>query len=162
MIKNLVIENSTIVGDNNKNSYGIFGQNSNASIEIKNCNFSNLGYAIQTIAGGGYKSLTVDNCTFENIISWAIMPQYGYSGDLTVKGCSFKECKGGLIKTDGSTSWSAGQTLAFINNTITNSTGHDGSDAKWFSINASAATKVINGNKKDGVDWTPGTAEGLN
>lgn len=159
MIKNLVIENSTIVGDNNKNSYGIFGQNSNASIEIKNCNFSNLGYAIQTIAGGGYKSLTVDNCTFENIISWAIMPQYGYTGDLSVKGCNFKECKGGLIKTGA---MSAGQTLTFINNTITNSTGHDGSDAKWFEINASAATKVINGNKKDGVNWIPGTAEGLN
>ena len=76
-IENLVVENCNIVGDGKKNSYGIFGQNANASIVVRNCNISNLGYAIQAIAGGGYKSLLVENCSFDNMNSWVIMPQYG-------------------------------------------------------------------------------------
>lgn len=156
-IENLVIEGCTIVGDGNKNSYGIYGQNPNAAVVVKNCNFSNMGYAVQTTAGGGYKSLTVEGCTFENIKSWAIMPQYGYSGDLTITGCNFENSNGGLVKTGAFN----GSTFTFTNNTLTNCTGHDGSDSKWFTVDASAATKVISGNKKDGVDWTPGAAEGL-
>ena len=156
-IKDLVLDNITFVGDGNKNSYGITGQNPNASIKVKNCNFSNLGYAIQTIAGGGYQSLIVEECTFDNIISWIIMPQYGYSGDLTITGCNFKNSNGGLLKTGAFN----GNTFTFTNNTITNCTGHDGADSKWFDVNASAATKVISGNTKDGAAWTPGAAEGL-
>ena len=156
-IKDLVLDNITFVGDGNKNSYGITGQNPNASIKVKNCNFSNLGYAIQTIAGGGYQSLIVEECTFDNIISWIIMPQYGYSGDLTITGCNFKNSNGGLLKTGAFN----GNTFTFTNNIITNCTGHDGADSKWFDVNASAATKVISGNTKDGATWTPGAAEGL-
>ena len=156
-IENLVIENSTIIGDSKKNSYGIFGNNENASIVVRNCKFQNLGYAIQTIAGGGYNSLTVEKCTFDNIISWAIMPQYGFSGDMTISSCTFNKTTGGLIKTGAFN----GSTFTFTNNIITNSTGHDGSDSKWFDVNASSATKVISGNTKDGIDWTPGATEGL-
>jgi hypothetical protein len=155
-INNLVLDNITFVGDGNKNSYGITGQNSTASIIVKNCNFSNLGYAIQTISGGGYESLTVENCTFDNIISWAILPQYGYIGDLTINDCTFENSNGGLVKTGAFNG-----TFTFTNNTITNCTGHDGVDSKWFDVNASAATKVIDGNTKDGVAWTPGEANGL-
>ena len=157
-IDNLVIEGCTIVGDGKKNSYGIYGQNPNATIVVKACEFSNLGYAIQTISAGGYKSLVVEACTFEGISSWAIMPQYGsYAGDLTINGCTFNNTTGGLIKS-GSFSNS---TLTFTNNTITNSVGHDGKDSKWFEVDASAATKVISGNTKDGVEWIPSAAEGL-
>ena len=157
-IENLVIEGCTLVGDGKKNSYGIYGQNPNATIVVKDCSFSNLGYAIQATAAGGYKSLVVDSCVFETIISWAIMPQYGsYAGDLTINGCTFNNTTGGLIKS-GSFSNS---TLTFTNNTITNSVGHDGKDSEWFSVDASAATKVISGNTKDGTEWIPSAAEGL-
>jgi hypothetical protein len=158
-IENLVIENCNLVGDNNKNSYGIVGQNTNASIVVKNCHFSNMGYAIQTIAGGGYKSLVVEGCTFENINSWVIMPQYGYTGDLTINGCTFNNVSDGLVKTGAFNS-----TFTFTNNIITNSAGHDGKDSKWFEVKASAngGTVVVDGNTKDGVAWTPGVDQGLN
>lgn len=156
-IENLVVENCNIVGDGKKNSYGIFGQNANASIVVRNCNFSNLGYAIQAIAGGGYKSLLVENCSFDNMNSWVIMPQYGYSGDLTINGCTFNQCSDGLVKTGAFN----GSTFTFTNNTITASAGHDGKDSKWFEVNASASTKVITGNTKDGAAWTPDAANGL-
>ena len=155
-IDNLVIEDCTIVGDDKKNSYGIYGQNPNASIVVKDCNFSNLGYAIQATAGGGYKSLVVEECTFDNIISWAILPQYGYTGDLTVNKCEFANSKGGLIKTGAFNG-----TFTFTNNNLTNCTGHDGKDSKWFEVNASAATKVIENNTKDGAAWTPDATNGL-
>ena len=158
-IENLLIEGCTIVGDNNKNSYGIYGQNPNATITVKKCTFSNLGYAIQATAAGGYKSLTVEECKFEGIVSWAIMPQYAsYLGDLTITGCTFDNTKGGLVKSGALT---ADHTFTFTNNVITNSTGHDGKDSKWFEFNTSAGTAVVSGNTKDGADWTPGTAEGL-
>ena len=158
-IENLLIEGCTIVGDSKKNSYGIYGQNPNATIKVKKCNFSNLGYAIQAISAGGYKALTVEECTFEGIISWAIMPQYGsYAGDLTITGCTFDNTKGGLVKSGALT---ADHTFTFTNNVITNSTGHDGKDSKWFEFNTSAGTAVVSGNTKDGAAWTPGDAEGL-
>ena len=156
-INNLVVEGCTIVGDGKKNSYGIYGQNPSASIVVKDCNFSNLGYAIQATAGGGYESLTVENCSFANINSWVIMPQYGFNGDLTVTGCTFDCCSDGLIKTGAFN----GNIFTFTNNAITNSAGHDGKDSKWFEVNASAATKVVSGNTKDGAEWTPADAEGL-
>ena len=156
-IDNLVIEGCTLVGDGKKNSYGIYGQNTGASIVVKDCSFSNLGYAIQATGGGGYKSLVVENCVFEGIVSWAILPQYGYTGDLTIDGCTFNNTNGGLLKT-GTFS---GAALNFTNNTITNSVGHDGKDTKWFEVDASTATKVISGNTKNGAAWTPGAAEGL-
>ena len=116
-----------------------------------------MGYAIQATGGGGYKSLVVENCVFEGIVSWAILPQYGYTGDLTIDGCTFNNTNGGLLKT-GTFS---GAALNFTNNTITNSVGHDGKDTKWFEVDASTATMVISGNTKDGAAWTPGAAEGL-
>jgi hypothetical protein len=109
------------------------------------------------MAGGGYESLIVEGCTFEGIVSWAIMPQYSsYAGDLAVTGCTFTNCVGGLVKAGAFT---AGHTFTFANNTITNSAEHPAKD--WFSINTSGASKVVENNTKDGVAWTPGDAEGL-
>ena len=116
-----------------------------------------MGYCVQATAGGGYAALTVENCVFEGIRSWAILPQYGYSGDLTITGCTFNNTVGGLVKTGAFN----GSTFTFTNNTITNSTGHDGKDSKWFEVNASTATKVISGNTLNGTDWTPAAAQGL-
>ena len=119
-----------------------------------------MGYAIQDIArAGGFASLVVEGCTFENINSWVIMPQYGYSGDLTVNNCTFNSVSDGLVKTGA-----LNGLFTFTNNTITNSAGHDGKDSKWFEVKASAngGTVVIDGNTKDGVAWTPGVNQGLN
>ena len=157
-IDNLVIDNCTFTGTGAKAGRGIYGQNTSATIVLKDCTFKNLDYPIYTMAAGGYESLTVENCTFENIISWAIMTQYNpYTGDLTVNGCNFVNCVGGLVRTGNFTE---GHTFTFTNNTVTNSQEHPAKN--WFQINASEATKVISGNTKDGASWTPGTEEGLN
>ena len=156
-IENLVVEGCTFTGTGEKKGRGIYGQNPNATIVLKNCNFSKMGYPIYTMSAGGYKSLVVEGCTFELIKSWAIMPQYGeYAGDLTVTNCTFTNCTGGLVKAGAFT---AGHTFTFTNNVITNSTEHPAKD--WFTIDTTAASKVVEGNTKDGAAWTPGVADGL-
>ena len=156
-IENLVVEGCSFTGTGEKKGRGIYGQNPTATIVLKNCNFKNLGYPIYTMAGGGYESLVVEGCTFELIKSWAIMPQYNdYAGDLTVTGCTFTNCTGGLVKAGAFT---AGHTFTFTNNTVTNSSEHPAKN--WFTIDTAAASKVVEGNTKDGAAWTPGVAEGL-
>ena len=156
-IDNLVIDGCSFTGIGKKEGRGIYGQNPNATIVVKNAVFENMGYPIYTMSGGGYKSLTVEGCTFRLIKSWAVMPQYGeYLGDLTITGNTFENCTGGLVKAGAFTT---GHTFTFTNNTITNSTEHPAKD--WFTINTASATKVVSGNTKDGVEWTPGEAEGL-
>ena len=86
------------------------------------------------------------------------MPQSGFNGDLTVTGCNFIDCLGGGLVKAGTLT--AGHTFTFTNNTVTNCTV--AGDHNWFSINTSAGTKVISGNKKDGEDWLPSASEGLN
>ena len=157
VIENLVVNGCSFVGTGAKAGRGIYGQNPTANIELKNCNFENLGYPIYTMAGGGYESLIVEGCTFEGIKSWAIMTQYNpYAGDLAVTGCTFTNCVGGLVRAGNMT---AGHTFTFANNVITNSAEHPAKN--WFQIDASAANKVIEGNTKDGAAWTPGVADGL-
>ena len=157
-IENLVIEDCSFAGTGAKAGRGIYGQNPNATIVLKGCTFANMGYPVYTMAAGGYKSLEVLGCTFEAIKSWAIMPQYNdYQGDLTVDGCTFTNCTGGLVKAGAFT---AGHTFTFTNNTITNSSEHPSKN--WFTINTTAATAVVSGNTRDGAAWTPGAAEGLN
>ena len=156
-IDNLIIDGCSFTGTGEKKGRGLYGQNPNATIAFKNCTFENLGYPIYTMSAGGYKSLTVAKCNFRLIKSWTVMAQYGeYLGDLTVSDCSFENCTGGLVKTGAFT---ANHTFTFTNNTIVNSTEHPAKD--WFSVNTSAATKVVSGNTKDGAEWTPADAEGL-
>ena len=157
-IENLVVEECSFTGTGAKAGRGIYGQNPNATIVLKNCEFKNLGYPVYTMSAGGYKSLVVEGCTFELIKSWAIMPQYNdYLGDLTVTGCTFTNCTGGLVKAG---KFTAGHTFTFTDNVVTNSTEHTAKN--WFTIDTSAATAVVSGNTKDGVAWTPSAAEGLN
>ena len=156
-IDNLVIDECTFTGNGEKKGRGLYGQNPNATITFKNCTFKNLGYPIYTMAAGGYKSLTVENCNFNLIKSWAVMAQYNdYLGDLTVTGCNFTNCTGGLVKAG---KFTANHTFTFTNNTIVNSTEHPAKD--WFSIDTTVAAKVVEGNTKDGAEWTPGASEGL-
>ena len=158
-IENLVLNGCSFVGTGAKAGRGIYGTNPNATITVKNCNFKDLGYPIYTQANnGGYKSLTVEECTFEGIKSWAIMPQYNpYTGDLTVNKCNFVNCVGGLVRAGGFT---AGHAFTFTNNTITNSAEHPAKN--WFQITVGEGTAVVDNNTKDGAAWTPGAAEGIN
>ena len=153
-IDNLVVEGCTFAGTGEKKGRGISGLNNNASIKLTGCTFKNLGYPIY--AWGSYKSLEIDGCTFDSIVSWAIMPQSGFDGDLTVNGCNFKDCKGGLVKAGTLT---AGHTFTFTNNTVTNSEEHP--NRNWFEFKVSNGATVIENNTMDGAAWTPGVAEGL-
>ena len=154
-IDNLVIDGCEFVGTGAKAGRGLSGYNNNATIVLKECSFKDLGYPIY--AWGGYEALTIEKCTFENIKSWAVMPQSGFDGDLTVTGCVFTDCiGGGLVKAGTLT---AGHTFTFTDNTITGCT--IAGDHNWFQFNVSAGTTVISGNTKDGADWTPGAADGL-
>ena len=158
-IENLVLDGCSFVGTGEKKGRGIYGTNPNATIVIKNTTFKDLGYPIYTMANnGGYKSLTVEECTFEGIKSWAIMPQYNpYTGDLTVNKCNFVNCVGGFVRAGGFT---AGHTFTFTNNTITNSAEHPAKN--WFQVTIAEGTAVVENNTKDGAAWTPGSAEGIN
>ena len=158
-IENLVLDGCSFVGTGEKKGRGIYGTNPNATIVIKNTTFKDLGYPIYTQANnGGYKSLTVEECTFEGIKSWAVMPQYNpYTGDLTVNKCNFVNCVGGLVRAGGFT---AGHAFTFTNNTITNSAEHPAKN--WFQITVGEGTAVVDNNTKDGAAWTPGAAEGIN
>ena len=156
-IENLVVEGCSFAGTGEKKGRGIYGQNSAATITLKNCSFKDLGYPVYTMAAGGYASLVVEGCTFEGIKSWAIMPQYNdYTGDLTVTGNQFINCVGGLVKAG---KFTAGHTFTFTNNVVTNSAEHPAKN--WFTIDTTAAAKVVENNTKDGQAWTPAEAEGL-
>ena len=154
-IKNLVVEGCTFTGTGAKAGRGISGDNNTATLTLKGCTFKDLGYPIY--AWGSYAGLTIEGCTFDNIKSWAIMPQSGFNGDLTVNGCKFVDCLGGgLIKAGTLT---AGHTFTFTNNEVNGCT--IAGDHNWFQFNASAGTVVMSGNTKDDAAWTPGVAEGL-
>ncbi len=156
-IENLVVEGCSFVGTGAKAGRGIYGQNTAATITLKNCSFKDLGYPVYTMSAGGYASLVVEGCTFEGIKSWAIMPQYNdYAGDLTVTGNQFINCVGGLVKAG---KFTAGHTFTFTNNVVTNSAEHPAKN--WFTIDTTAAAKVVENNTKDGQAWTPAEAEGL-
>ncbi|MBQ5738211.1 MAG: hypothetical protein IIV55_04105 [Alistipes sp.] len=156
-IKNFVVEGCSFVGTGAKAGRGIFGQNTTATITLKNCSFKNLGYPVYTMGGGGYASLVVEGCTFEDIKSWAIMPQYNpFSGDLTVTGNNFINCAQGLVKAG---KFTAGHTFTFTNNTITNSAEHPAKN--WFAIDTTEGSKVVENNTRDGQPWAPADAEGL-
>ena len=153
-IDNLVIENCTFTGKNTKAGRGLSGYNNNASIVIKNCTFEDMGYPIY--AWGGYDSLEINHCVFDNIKSWAIMPQSGFNGDLTITNCEFKNCVGGLLKGGTLT---ADHTFTFTGNNITGSTVSG--DHNWFQFNATAGTVILENNTKDNAAWTPGVSDGL-
>ncbi|MBQ2979309.1 MAG: hypothetical protein IJE18_04265, partial [Bacteroidaceae bacterium] len=154
-VDNLVVEGCSFVGTGAKAGRGLSGFNNSASITFRNCTFKDLGYPIY--AWGGYETLTVEGCTFNNIKSWAIMPQSGFDGDLTVTGNTFENCLGGGLVKAGTLT--AGHTFTFTNNEINGCT--IAGDHNWFQFKVSAGTSVISGNTKDGAAWTPTTADGL-
>lgn len=157
-IDNLVIEDTTFTGPATyKNCEGINGNNTTATITVKNCTFDGVGYALYSTGKGGFAELTFDGCAFNNIYSWVVHAQYGFLGNSTISGCTFNECEDGIAKHGA---FAAGKTFTFTNNTVAaNCAGHDGKDSKWFEL--STASAVIEGNTLAGAEWIPGEAQGL-
>lgn len=130
-----------------------------AEVEFVKCTFVGGRYAFYK-SGEPIESLVFDNCDFVGQSSW-IAQTHGGSNPITlsVTNCTFDSCTGGLFKCGSA--YPAGSVFKFENNIITNSTGHDGSSAKWFELNVSNATVSISGNTLDGVEWNPDSTCGL-
>ena len=157
VINNLVIEDCTFTGSDYKNSCGIFGNNPNATLTVKNCTFSDMGYAFWSISRDGYAALNVEGCNFTNLISWVILVQYGFLGNLTVDGCTFTNCTDGISKNG---EFAADKTFTFTNNVVAaDCAGHDGKDSKWFDLTTASA--IVSGNTYGGAEWIPGAAQGI-
>ena len=164
-IENLVIDNCVFDGPGGKSGRAIFGHNPEATISITNCVFKNMGYPIYTTGTpSSFASLKIDSCTFENLYSWAIMPQYGeYTGELIVTNCTFNKCANGLVKTG---TFVDDSSFTFANNTLVDCGPHPG--ANLFRVNYNeGATIVIEGNivmiegEVVETNWIPGAEQGI-
>lgn len=158
VIDNLIIEDTTFTGPATvKNCYGIKGNNVNAIMTVRNCTFKDTGYAIYSAGKGGYAALTFDGCSFDNIYSWVIHVQYGFTGDLTINGCTFTACEDGVSKNG---SFSVDKTFTFTNNVLSaDCAGHDGKDSKWFELKT--ANAVVSGNTYADAEWVPAAEQGI-
>lgn len=157
VIDNLLIEDSTFTGSGYKSTCGIYGNNTAATLTVRNCSFSDMGYAFWTVSKGGYAALTIEGCTFTNLNSWVVLVQYGFLGDLTIDGCSFTTCVDGISKNG---TFAADKTFTFTNNVVAaDCAGHDGNDSKWFDIKT--ANAVVTGNTLADAEWVPAAEQGI-
>jgi len=131
-----------------------------AQVTISDCKINGSKYVVY--GSNPIDKLTVENCEISNIGSWAILMNAGdaVGANLTINNNTFDTCPDGIAKYLGS-SQPAGATTVFTNNTLIDCKGHDGSDAKWFTIPADASTITVSGNTLNGAAWTPGAAQGL-
>ena len=184
VIKNLVIE--AFDGPSNMAGAVNIRDGATADITFENCTFKpNAGYSSVraytvdcdltfvdcVFEGGKYsvyssgaavKSIQYIGCEFKNISSWAIQFNGGDENtkNLVVENCTFDGCVGGIIKVLGQLKGES--TITFVDNTVTNSTGHDGKTEQWFWISVEKADMItLSGNTLDGSEWVPGNAEGL-
>ena len=159
VVKNLVIENCDVTGSGGRSSLVGISEPS-AEVTIKNTKLNGTKYMVY--ASAPIAELTVEGCTVENVSSWVVMMNNADSvgAVLTIDGNTFNNCSDGIAKYLGS-SQPEGAATVFTNNTLTNCKGHDGSDAKWFAIPGATSTITVSGNTLDGVEWVPGTAQGL-
>lgn len=145
-------------------------QELSAKIAFVNCTFKDAKYSFYS-SSGPIAELTYENCHFYNMGSWAIQTQTVKNDPVSVSvtGCYFENCMSGILKVGGTLL--AGSEITFSGNTVVDCAGHDGKDAKWFELNATAADVVIEDNvrstsKANGdlitKDWTPSPAEGFN
>ena len=159
-VKNLVIENSVLEGEGGRSC--IIGcSEPTAQITLKDCDISGTKYLFYGSAP--IDVLTVEGCTISNLSSWAILGNAadGIGANLTINDCDFINCTDGIAKYLGSAQ-PEGSTTVFTNNTLdADCKGHDGSDAKWFTIPGAADTITVSGNTLDGSEWIPGVAQGL-
>ena len=158
-VKNLVIEDCTINASGGRSSVVGISEPS-AEVTIRNCEVTGPKYLVYSSAP--IAQLNVEGCKLTGISSWLIMMNKddNVGAKLTITGNTIENCNGGIAKYLG-TSQPEGAFTVFTDNTLTNSKGHDGSDAKWFAIPGAISTVSATGNTLDGAEWNPGTAQGL-
>ena len=158
-VKNLVIEDSTFNISGGRSSVVGVSEPS-AEITVKNCDVTGPKYLVYGSAP--IAKLTVEGNDLADISSWIILGNAGdaVGAQLTFKNNVLDNCTGGIAKYLGS-SQPAGASTVFEGNDLTNCKGHDGSDAKWFTIPGATATITVADNTLDGAAWTPGVAQGL-
>ena len=158
------VDGLTLVGWDVKASGGrsslIGNSEPTAKVTVKDCTVNGPKYLVYGSAP--MAELNILGCDISNISSWLIMENAGdaVGAKLTIDGNTFVNCDGGIAKYLGSTQ-PEGAATVFTNNTLTNCAGHDGSDAKWFTIPGATSTITVSGNTLDGADWVPGIAQGL-
>jgi hypothetical protein len=158
-VKNLHITNSTFADNTAAPNGAIYVNEPSAEIIISECDFVNCKYAIYGLTPA--TKITIQNCTFENVTSWVVLLNNSATvpAELTITNCKFTNCTGGIAKYLGSAV--PGGKFVFTNNTVTNCAGHDGLEAKWFTLPYATADITLSGNTLDGAAWNPGTAQGL-
>jgi len=127
-----------------------------AKLEFVGCDFTSGRYAVYK-SGAAVEELIFRDCDFANITSW-VAQNHGdeTDSDVVFENCTFNNCAGGIYKVLSNTA-----TFTFVDNTLTNCTGHDGNDAKWFSIDETlfnSDSVTISGNTLDGAAWNPTAA----
>lgn len=158
-VSGLVIEDADLVLSGGRSSM-VGNSEPSADVTIKESTIKGSKYLVY-----GYSpmaNLTIEGNNISNISSWLVMENAGDSvgAKLTITGNTFDACTGGMAKYLGS-SQPDGAATVFTNNTLTNCKGHDGSDAKWFTIPGATSTITVSGNTLDGAAFEPGTAQGL-
>ena len=158
-VKNLVIENSVFNGTGGRSSV-VGVSEPTAEVTIRNCEVNGPKYLVYGSAP--IAVLNVEDCKLNNISSWLVMMNAAdaVGAKLSITGNTMNNCDGGIAKYLGG-SQPDGAATVFADNDLTDCEGHDGSDAKWFTIPGAAATVSVSGNTLEGLTWEPGTAQGL-
>ena len=134
----------------NAGSASVGSSSSDVELTFVGCTFDGGRYAFYK-SGANIQSMTFVDCTFKNVSSWIAQSHSAPEGFvLSVTDCTFENCAGGLFKYPSS---GANCKFVFVGNTITNSTGHDGKDTKWFELNLTNYDYTISDNTKDGAAW---------
>ena len=149
----LKITNSTFTG---AISQAVRTSSTTLPVAFENVTFDGQKYSYY--ASGAASGATFEDCTFQNMRSWAFQINNEAQSDLIMNNCTFDNCASGLVKCLYGIA--ADSEFVFTNNTVTNSQGHDGKESQWFWINATSAITAEN-NTLDGAEWVPGAAQGL-
>ena len=153
---NITVKDSTFYASDK--TYGMaIKSGANVDITVDNCNFvGTSGSDSYALYGFSAADVVFTDCTFEDMGSWVYMLNGSQQGDLVIDGCTFNNCAEGLFKSgvkgQAGTTGTVGGNFVFTNNTITNCAGHDGSDAKWFTVKYEG-TLTFENNTKDGAAW---------
>lgn len=161
-LKSLVIENCTIISNNNNTSFGIglYGQVAGqddtvntADVVIRNCKFIGVARPIYA-TNACWNSLTVENCLFENIKETVIHSQGGNTiKSISIVGNTFKDCKNRLIRPNNGGLMPNLVSFKFKDNTIINSNNVENPGLYFQVAIPSSAAVDLSGNTKDGAAW---------
>ena len=157
---NVVVKDSAFKCGGTTNSAIKLGRS--VDVAMDNCSFTGTGksYGVWSTTGG---ALTITNCEFKNMGSWAVLVNGTQYGDLVVDNCEFTNCASGIAKAGiagGGASGLLEGNFVFTNNTITGCSGKDGSTTKWFEVKY-VGSAIVSGNVKDGAVWNPDSTNGL-